>query len=159
MSDLSPDRPAVIVTVPPPPSLNKLWSRAPGGKRVRSRAYRDWTTTAGWHLKMQIVGLEPLVCRFNLTIEVPISRRDTGNWEKALCDLCESVGVVTNDGNAHSITITPTDRADCMLAFWPLPDMGGVRASGFKKKRSGGRKAAPRFGGTVKQAHKYGAWK
>jgi hypothetical protein len=76
---------------------------------------------------MQIVGMAPLDCRFNLDIEVPISRRDTGNHEKALCDLCESCGVVTNDGNAHRISVTPTERTDCLLVFTPLPEMGAVR--------------------------------
>ena len=76
---------------------------------------------------MQIVGMAPLALPvFNLDIEVPISRRDTGNHEKALCDLCESCGVVTNDGNAHRITVTPTNRTDCLLAFTPLPAMDGV---------------------------------
>jgi hypothetical protein len=71
--------------------------------------------------------MAPLDCRFNLDIEVPISRRDTGNHEKALCDLCETCGVVTNDGNAHRISVTPTERTDCLLVFTPLPEMGAVR--------------------------------
>jgi Holliday junction resolvase RusA-like endonuclease len=117
----------VIVTLPTPPSLNKLWVTAPGKPRVRSSEYRAWAERAGWPLKMQIVGMAPLDCRFNLDIEVPISRRDTGNHEKALCDLCESCGVVTNDGNAHRISVTPTERSDCLLVFTPLPEMGAVR--------------------------------
>jgi Holliday junction resolvase RusA-like endonuclease len=117
----------IIVTIPTPPSLNKLWVTAPGKPRVRSSEYRAWAERAGWLLKMQIVGMAPLDCRFNLDIEVPISRRDTGNHEKALCDLCETCGVVTNDGNAHRISVTPTERTDCLLVFTPLPEMGGVR--------------------------------
>jgi Holliday junction resolvase RusA-like endonuclease len=121
------EQPAVIVTIPTPPSLNKLWVTAPGKPRVRSSEYRAWAERAGWLLRMQIVGMAPLDCRFNLDIEVPISRRDTGNHEKALCDLCESCGVVTNDGNAHRISVTPTERTDCLLVFTPLPEMGAVR--------------------------------
>lgn len=125
-----------------PPSTNKLWSRAPGGKRVRSKEYRQWLLHTGWEVKRQIVGQEPIACRFDVLIEVPISRRDTGNWEKALMDLCEHVGVVTNDGNAREIRIRPITRDDCMLAFWLLPDLDGVRkkrkasirVSGFESK-------------------------
>ena len=129
------EQPTIMVTIPTPPSLNKLWVTAPGKPRVRSAEYRAWAERAGWLLKMQIVGMAPLACRFNLDIEVPISRRDTGNHEKALCDLCESCGVVTNDGNAHRITVTPTNRTDCLLVFTPLPGMDGVR-----------KQAAPRGG-------------
>lgn len=113
--------------MPKPPSTNKLWARAPGGKRVRSKEYTAWLIEAGWEVKRQIVGMTPLACRFNLTIEVPISRRDTDNWAKPIGDLCQHVGVVTNDGNVHRITITPVDRVDCMAAFWSLPEMGSVR--------------------------------
>ena len=45
-------------------------------------------------------------CRFRAgVIEVPVSRRVAGNWEKAVLDLLEHVGVVTNDGNVHEIII------------------------------------------------------
>jgi Holliday junction resolvase RusA-like endonuclease len=113
--------------MPRPPSTNKLWARGAKGQRIQSNEYAEWLTKAGWIVKMQIVGLAPIDCRFDLVIEVPISRRDTGNWEKPICDLCEHVGVVTNDGNARNITIMPVERDDCMAAFWPLPDMGGIR--------------------------------
>jgi hypothetical protein len=93
---------------------------------------------------MQIVGMAPLDCRFNLDIEVPISRRDTGNHEKALCDLCETCGVVTNDGNAHRISVTPTERTDCLLVFTPLPEMGAVRAPAAPRARPVMRRAPKR---------------
>lgn len=128
MSDTPEDaRPDIVVTMSKPPSTNKLWSRGAGGRRVQSPEYKAWLTTAGWEVKRQIVGLKPLDCRYNLTIEVPISRRDTDNWAKPISDLCQHVGVVTNDGNVNRITITPVDRADCMAAFWSLPEMGNVR--------------------------------
>jgi Holliday junction resolvase RusA-like endonuclease len=111
-----------------PPSLNALWIRVPGKARVRSSAYNAWRAVAGWEVRMQIVGMAPLACRYNLDIEVPVSRRDTGNWEKAISDLLELVGVVTNDGNAYSIAVTPVQRSDVRVAITPLPDMGGIRA-------------------------------
>jgi len=119
---------AIIIYMPRPPSLNKLWISVPGKKRVRSPAYNAWATTAGWEVKRQIVGMAPIACRFNLTIHVPISRRDTGNWEKAIGDLLQTVGVVTNDGNVHELIVRPMERDDCLVALEPLPEMGGVRA-------------------------------
>ena len=118
------EQPTIMVTIPTPPSLNKLWVTAPGKPRVRSAEYRAWAERAGWLLKMQIVGMAPLACRFNLDIEVPISRRDTGNHEKALCDLCESCGVVTNDGNAHHASRSRPRTVPRLPAGVPRPCRG-----------------------------------
>jgi hypothetical protein len=51
-------------------------------------------------------------------------------------DLCESVGLVTNDGNACEITIRPVAREDVMVALWVLPEMGAVRAPAGSRMRS-----------------------
>jgi Holliday junction resolvase RusA-like endonuclease len=123
-SDAPPDR---VVTMSRPPSTNKLWIRAPGKPRVRSPEYSQWLVSAGWDVRRQLVGVPPVDCRFNCLIEVPISRRDTGNFEKPAMDLCEHVGLITNDGNAHEITIRPVPREDVMVALWVLPEMGAVR--------------------------------
>jgi Holliday junction resolvase RusA-like endonuclease len=123
-SAATPDR---VVTMPRPPSTNRLWIRAPGKPRVRSPEYRAWIFSAGWDVRRQLIGIPPIDCRFNVVIEVPISRRDSGNFEKATMDLCEIVGLVTNDGNAHEINIRPTAREDVMVAIWCLPEMGAVR--------------------------------
>ena len=131
-SDAPPDR---IVTMPPCPSLNKLWIRGSGKARVRSPEYRAWLLVAGWEVRRQIVGALPIDCRFNVIIEVPVSRRDSDNWAKATMDLCEHVGLLTNDGNAFEIVIRPRPRTDVMVALWCLPAMDGVR-----------KQAAPRGG-------------
>jgi hypothetical protein len=59
-------------------------------------------------------------------------------------DLCESVGLVTNDGNACEITIRPVAREDVMVALWMLPDMGGVRAPAAPRVRPVMRRTAPK---------------
>lgn len=118
--------PTVILTVPKPPSLNKLW-RHEHGRRKRSAEYAAWLREAGWEVKRQYTGRPAISCRFNIEIQVPISRRDTGNWEKPIGDLLEMCGVVTNDGNAHRLTVTPMQREDCAVAIYELPDMGNVR--------------------------------
>ena len=135
-SDAPPDR---VVTMPRPPSTNKLWVRAAGKPRARSAAYNDWIRHAGWDVRRQLAGVPPIDCRFNCIIEVPISRRDTGNFEKPTLDLCETAGLVTNDGNAHEISIRPVPREDVMVALWCLPEMDGVRKQAAPK--GGGRRA------------------
>jgi len=136
--------PTIIITVPRPPSANRLWRTVPGMKRpVLDRAYASWIETAGWDAKRQAVGAPRVDCRFDARIEVPISRRDTDNWAKPLLDLMEHVGIVTNDGNMHDVTISPTDRDDCLIALTPRPDLGGVRTKSARKKRTGGPPAKP----------------
>jgi Holliday junction resolvase RusA-like endonuclease len=139
------EAPAIVLYMSPPPSLNKLWSTMPGKKRVRSPEYNAWLHAQGWHVKSQIVGMKPIDCRFDVLIEVPISRRDVGNNEKGIMDLCEHVGAVSNDGNAASITIRQAQRDDVMVAIWPLPTMGGIRkaAKPMRIGRPRARKKAP----------------
>ncbi len=119
------DRP-IALAVRSPPSLNALWITTTRG-RQRSPAYNKWLEAVGWEIRGQIAGMPPVACRYNLAIEVPISRRDTGNFEKAIGDAMEKFGVVTNDGNCHQLTVTPAVRADCLIVLTPLPAMGDVR--------------------------------
>jgi Holliday junction resolvase RusA-like endonuclease len=127
------------------------------GRRDLTPEYKEWRDRAGWLLKMQLVGVPEITCRFNVSIEVPISRMDVDNHTKPLLDLCQNVHLISNDGNTNKIEIVPVDRPDCRLAFWPLPEMGSVRAPA-KSARSyvGGRKPAKL---SVKQAHQMGMWR
>ena len=145
-----PDR---VVTMSRPPSTNALWTRGIGKPRVRSRPYSEWIQSAGWDVRRQMVGAEPIDCRFNCLIEVPISRRDSGNWEKPALDLLEHVGVVTNDGNVNEIIIRPVARDDVMVALWCLPEMGAVR------KQAPPRRAGRVWGSPSKNAGKALTWK
>ena len=143
-SDAPPDR---VVTMARCPSLNSLWVRAPGKPRTRSAAYNDWLRAAGWDVRRQIVGMPPIDCRFNVVIEVPITRRDTDNWSKATLDLCESVGLMTNDGNVSELIVRPVQREDVMVAIWVLPEMGEIR----KQAKPRGTGQRERTGRTVKR--------
>lgn len=125
----------IIITLPKPPSLNKLWITV-GRGRVRSQEYSEWLRVAGWDVRRQMAGVPPIDCRFDVTIQVPISRRDTDNWCKSILDLCEKVGVITNDGNQHRLSVEPMERDDCAVFLTPLPEMGGVRKAPSAKFRS-----------------------
>ena len=116
-----PDIPTIILTVPCPPSANRMFQRrlTKKGKRNLTPEYKAWRDEAGWLARMQIMGAQPIDCRFNAAIEVPISRKDTDNHIKPLMDLCQLVHVITNDGNMHQVVITPTDRTDCLIALTP----------------------------------------
>lgn len=138
------DRPTIIITVPTPPSANRMWRTVPGMKRpVLDRAYAAWLETAGWAARMQATGAARIEGRFDVRIEVPISRRDTDNFAKPLMDLMEHVNIVSNDGNMHDVTISPVDRPDCSVALFERPDLAGIRKPSGRKKRTGGPKAKP----------------
>lgn len=132
------DQSAVIkFNITNPPSLNKLWVQilAANGKpiRTRSREYKEWAITAGWELRSQAVGNEPIACRFDVLIEVPISRRDTDNWPKPILDILESVGIVTNDGNQNKVLLSPVSRDNCQVTLTTLPEMGDIRKPARKR--------------------------
>jgi Holliday junction resolvase RusA-like endonuclease len=135
--DTQPDR---VIHMPVPPSTNRLWvpvsSGMSGQRRTRARSpeYQSWRANAGWMVKQQIMGTLPIDCRFNVLIQVPLSRRDTGNFEKPIMDLLESIGAISNDGNAHEIRVQPMERYDVSVALWILPDMGQIRAPGVKRR-------------------------
>ena len=156
MSDWTEAAPDRIVYMSKPPSTNELWARAVRGRRIRSQKYSAWIAAAAWHVKTQIVGVPAIECRFNVLIEVPISRRDTDNWTKPTMDLCEHAGLITNDGNQNEVRVRPTDRQDVMVAIYCLPDMGGVRKAA--KARHVGRIGKVIAKGAVARAHKAGAW-
>lgn len=124
-----PAQPPLVFEVSSPPSLNKLWIHAPSAKggRVKSKEYRDWQAVAGWQLRIHMAGKPIIASRYDMEIQVPISRRDTGNWEKAIGDALEKCGVVTNDGNINNLTIRPVERDNCRISIILLPDLGGVR--------------------------------
>ena len=132
-ADEPPDR---VITMPRCPSTNALWETGVGKARVRTAKYSEWILSAGWDVRRQMAGTPIIDCRFNCVIEVPVSRRDTGNWEKAVLDLLEHVGVVTNDGNVHEIIIRPVERDDVMVGLWCLPGMSAVRKQAAARRVS-----------------------
>lgn len=127
----------IVLHIPRPPSLNRLWMHV-RNRRVRTPEYNAWLRDAGWEVKRQCIDTPRIDTRYDMELLVPISRRDTGNWEKAIGDLLEKVGVVTNDGNLNRLTITPVDRDDCCVCLTPAPEMSGIRkparqhAGGFR---------------------------
>ena len=118
------DPPTFVLTLPIPPSANRIWRKVPGCRKpLLSEEYRAWITTAGWVAKMQMVGFAGIVGAFRATIDVPVkSRRDLDNWSKTLFDLCQRVGAVRDDRGLKTYTVTASDRTDCMIALW---DLGG----------------------------------
>lgn len=126
---LADGQPTIVLYLPVPPSANRMFERrvTKHGKRNLTPEYKAWRDKAGWLSRMQLVGANEITCRFNVAIEVPVSRKDTDNHIKPLLDLCQLIHAISNDGNMNEVRIVPADRDDCMVALTPLPELGGVR--------------------------------
>lgn len=97
----------VKITVPMPPSVNKLFANVPGKGRVKTRAYRAWIEEAGWEVKRQRPS--KVTGRFHISIACKRPdnrRRDVANLEKALTDLLVRLKVIPDDAMAESVTMS-----------------------------------------------------
>lgn len=93
----------ITLNLPRPPSVNEIYRNVPGVGRVKSSTYKKWIDAAGWMLKSQRPG--KLEGRYKLLVLIGPTRADIGNLEKALSDLLQSHGVVSNDNKADSILL------------------------------------------------------
>jgi len=129
--------PTVFLTLPVGPSVNKLWSSAPGKQRVRSVAYSAWLRDAGWCARTQLVGVPTITGTFRARIVVPASSRtDLDNHCKALMDLLQHVGAIRNDSGLRDYAVCAADRSDVLVALW---DLGGQEQREPRPMRAAGR--------------------
>lgn len=86
----------ISLTLPAPPSVNKLW-RITKGRRVRSHVYDDWLGHAGWQLKQQ----RPGRLRGHVVAVISVERgsltADIDNIAKSLFDLLVTHQVIEDD--------------------------------------------------------------
>ena len=125
--------------IPMPPSKNRQYTdgRTKGGHKQLAPAYAKWRDEAGWELRRQYVGTEPITCRFDLYVEVPAGRLDPQNTVDPIFDLLERVGIVANDRNVRSFTfVDEPDRTDCLVYVQPLHHMPGIKQASTKKPRT-----------------------
>lgn len=129
------DRPTIILNLPTPPSLNKLWRTGVGKARIRSREYSEWVRTAGWTARTQLVGAPTIVGTFRALITLPErSRIDRDNATKAIFDLLQHVHAVRNDSGLRDYTVTAAERDDVLVLLW---DTGGPEQREPKVYRAG----------------------
>jgi len=93
-----------------PPSVNRCWSNAPGKGRIKTKAYREWLTIAGYEIKPDIAGRPPIDTPYILRIEVAAPRYDIDNIIKPISDLLQSMGVVSDDKLMDELHVSRADR-------------------------------------------------
>lgn len=81
----------LVVTVPLPPSANKLTRNVPGKGRVSTSAYRAWTEEASWHAiaAWRTAGKPAFTRPLQMTLDLGLAdrRRDAGNTLKPIEDM------------------------------------------------------------------------
>lgn len=96
-------RPVVILTLPAPPTTNRLFASV-GRRRIKSRKYRAWLTEAGWELQQQRTGY--IRGPWEADIALPAGLRgDTDNYAKPIFDLLVKHHVVDDDKHCRRLTI------------------------------------------------------
>lgn len=98
------------ITLPRPPSLNRLWRITKTGQMYKSPEYTAWKTAAQWDIKSQMRG--PKICGlFKLTLiadRPDKRRRDLDNLLKAALD------------SLNGIAIEDDKDCDMLQAWWGI---------------------------------------
>lgn len=114
----------IVLNLPIPPSVNRLW-RVRDGRPRKSDRYKTWEMAAhGVFLEQGGHRLSKIDGRFNLTVTLDETRRgnsDADNRLKALLDyLQKGARVISNDRLADSITVRWGHApAGCMVVITP----------------------------------------
>ena len=96
--------PLLSVTLPSPPSANRLWRHIGFNKVLRSREYRAWTEAATVIIRAEISGALDGPYQMNVEVGRPDRRRrDLDNLIKPLGDSLVAAGAVTDDANCQRI--------------------------------------------------------
>lgn len=96
---------AVYLTLPLPPSNNRLWRRS-GTTIHKSTRYTAWLKEAGWMAKSQRPGSVSGPYKIRIEAARPDKRRrDLGNLEKAVSDLLQDLGVIRDDADCEMISM------------------------------------------------------
>lgn len=112
--------PDITLTLPVPPSTNRLW-RTGNGRTYKSPEYCAWLTEAGYKAALGAAG-DKIDGAYAVALSIPKNRRDLGNHEKALSDLLQHVGIIKDDSHAEDIRITrDRSREDVLVRLWALP--------------------------------------
>lgn len=112
----------IVVDLPLPPSVNRIWQRNKAGKKKvsRSPAYTRWIKAAdalvmatGAHK-----GVKTIRGPFNALIELSRAKLseiggDPDNRVKAILDYAQRIALIANDRNAEETRVRKADHENC----------------------------------------------
>ena len=107
--------------LPVPPSANRIWRVTKTGRTYKAPEYVSWLKTAGWEVHLQRSRKEPITGPVSLTITLPKGTRgDVDNRVKPVGDLLEACGIVANDRQISTSTITRGTGEHCVVELKEL---------------------------------------
>lgn len=84
-----------LISIPVPPSTNKLYGVGRGGRRYLTEGYRRWRNNAGLMIRSQKP--EPVTGPYKLFLSVPKTRKDADNMLKPTLDLLVAMKLTPDD--------------------------------------------------------------
>lgn len=112
----------IAVTIPLPPSVNRLYIRSRSGVTCTPE-YKRWKHDAGWTLKA--ARIKPLQCDkycFEMSV-ARLMRGDCDNRAKACIDLFVSLGLVPDDKHAAHVSVWRSPEVapgSCKVLIYPF---------------------------------------
>lgn len=130
----------IIIDLPPPISVNRLWRKTKTGV-IKSLDYKHWIKRADDMLLEfgQLKGVKPIVGQFTALIVVKPSNLDLDNNSKCVLDYLQSRNFIVNDSLCRRLVIewghAPTG---CRVTIAPAPTVNSVleRAAAMAEKVS-----------------------
>ena len=115
----------IVLVLPFPPSVNRLWRATKGGKVYRSAKYVEWRRLAMWQLAGQAKG-QKIIGAYKLTIlavRPDKRRRDLGNLEKAVSDILVSQNIIEDDSLCEWLEVRWVDSGpQCKIILETIGD-------------------------------------
>jgi Holliday junction resolvase RusA-like endonuclease len=98
--------PDIVLDLPPPISVNRIWRKTKAGM-IKSVAYQRWIQRAdAMLLEMnQLKGVRPIAGKFTALIIVRRSNLDLDNNAKSVLDFVQSRNFIVNDKLCEELTL------------------------------------------------------
>lgn len=98
--------PDIVLDLPTPISVNRLWRVAKAGNVIKSHAYKQWIKKSDAMLLElgQLKGIKPIVGKFTALIVVTRCNLDIDNANKGVLDFLQSRNFILNDKFCEEVT-------------------------------------------------------
>lgn len=108
----------ITLTLPTPPSTNRLFRNVPGRGRVKTTEYTSWINTAGWSLASQLVGqANQIPGKVKVSILFRRTRGDLDNLVKPVLDLLVKHGTISDDRHVEAVSARWSDQTTGCLVL------------------------------------------
>lgn len=98
--------PDIVLDLPTPISVNRIWRVAKAGHVIKSHVYKRWIKEADAMLLElgQLKGVKPITGKFTALIVVKRCNLDIDNANKGVLDFLESRNFILNDKLCEEVT-------------------------------------------------------